>query len=159
MLHYQRKICTSDSQDEITTGAYEYILLVVPGTSFAFSILRVQSKAKEMLMTFVFKRFRNWTALNVKEPQKVMTNTVGEATTLTKTNTTKEHPTHGMCPSEEGERAIVGKSVLLNRCGKFSTSNMEKELALNTAIERGRNYEFRTPFTKLIILDLVIAED
>jgi hypothetical protein len=59
MLRYQWKICTSDSQDEIATGAYEYILLVVLGTSFAFSILKVQSKEKVMLMTFVFKHFPN----------------------------------------------------------------------------------------------------
>jgi hypothetical protein len=71
----------------------------------------------------------------------------------------KEHPTIGRCPWEEGESAKVEKSVLLNCCGKFSTSSLEKELALSIAVERGRNYEVRTPLTKLTILDLIIAED
>jgi hypothetical protein len=98
--------------------------------------------------------------LNVQEFQKQIKfkTTVGEATIMTRTNITKEHTTLGSCPWEEGERVKVKKSVL-NRCEKFNTSSMEKKLALNTAVESGRNYEFRTPFTKLTILDLVIGED
>jgi hypothetical protein len=97
--------------------------------------------------------------LNIKGPPTNFSTLVGEATMMTRTNITKEHATLGSCPWEEGERHKVDKSVLLNCSGKFSTSSMEKELALNTAVERGRNYEFRTPLTKLTIIDLVIAED
>jgi hypothetical protein len=55
---------------------------------------------------------------------------------MARTNITKEHTTLGRCPWEEGERVKGVKSVLLNPCGKFSTSNMNKEVALHTTIKR-----------------------
>ncbi len=78
---------------------------------------------------------------------------------MTRTNTTKEPVTPSVYLREEGERVKVVISVLLNLCGKFSTSSMEKKVAMRTTVKGDRNYEFHTPLTKLIILDLIIVED
>jgi hypothetical protein len=59
---------------------------------------------------------------------------------------------------EEGEGMFV-KYPSLNGCGQFSTSVMEKEIALCTAVKRGRNYILYTGLTTLDIHGLFVAKN